>query len=185
MSSKEAEAYWYSKNDLDMIMAENKLTLKVMTIGRPDPENFGQCYRGLETMMTAPAKRRQANIVRCLSAVFCEQDRQKGEKTVDPEMLATVSQGYTNMCVKSAIKSAREDAEIARAIANEPIVRRKRFSMTGSMDCSLYPNDDLSTLSAHIFEGLCNKQSNNGLVSGEPEQIPRPEGRARRRASIC
>lgn len=121
MTKLEQAAKWYSRGEYDIIRAQNSLTVKLMKIGRENPENFGHCYRGLEYRRKDIKKRRDVNMSRAFSAVFDEQQRQRDEDCVCSEMLATVYEGYTMLSVDSALRAARKDAAEAAAYQEESV----------------------------------------------------------------
>jgi hypothetical protein len=117
ISQAEKDMKWYGKADYDIIKARNNLTVKVMKVGRQNPELFGHCYRGLEDRQAVMKRRRGSTRNR---SVLKEQKRQILQDKRNPELLAALSNGYSKVSVDTALKLAKVDAEAAAEFLQEP-----------------------------------------------------------------
>jgi hypothetical protein len=120
VSQAERDMKWYGKADYDIIKARNNLTVKVMKVGRQNPELFGHCYRGLEHRQAVMQRRKDSTRNPLFRSIFEEQKRQILQNKRNPELLAAVSDGYSKMSVNTALKLAKDDAEAAAEFLQEP-----------------------------------------------------------------
>jgi hypothetical protein len=120
VSQAERDMRWYGKADYDIIKARNNLTVKVMKVGRHNPELFGHCYRGLEHRQAVIKRRRDSTRNPLFRSILEEQKRQILQNNRNPELLAALSNGYSRMSVDTALKLAMVDAVAAAEFLQEP-----------------------------------------------------------------
>jgi hypothetical protein len=150
MPQVDVDAKWYDRGDYDIIKAQNNLSLKLMQVGRQNPEESGHCYRGLEYRQQAIKKRRRIHRQRVLHAVMHEQQRQRETEIQNSELLATVYQGYVNMCEEAASTRGTLDAEAASVIFQEPsavLVTTTKEHEQDFLEFDVVDDDDISVLS--------------------------------------
>jgi hypothetical protein len=141
LSPDETCNIWYTKDDYRDMKDDNELLLTALKVNHKAIRIY--CYRGLEYKLESFGRRRQSNTIRAVRAVIDEQTRQQKEGEFDPEVLATVYQGY-NVGLRKAIKLARKDAYEAAAVLIESSgdsirsidLDETQFSSLGYSKCS-------------------------------------------------
>jgi len=51
MTKEERQASWYNRESYGVISRSIDITMQLMMIGRENPEQYGLCYRGLESRL--------------------------------------------------------------------------------------------------------------------------------------
>lgn len=117
----ERRAAWYDRDSYNIMTGANNLTVKLMKIGRENPESFGHCYRGLEHRTADMRQQREDNMKRAYQTVFDEQSRQQEQNgvIVDPRTIAKAYRLCTFSSLESAIALAESDAQDAAAYHKE------------------------------------------------------------------
>jgi hypothetical protein len=117
-NAKECEASWYSHEEMNMIKAEIKATLRMMEAcelddGEARAEHDGYCRIGLEARTLLGAQQKRNTRRRAYNAVLEEQSLQYAEEFSDPEALAFV---YRECSVKSQDDAHRAGLEMERLL---------------------------------------------------------------------
>jgi hypothetical protein len=138
---------WYDWEDYEIMKEQNDLAVRMMLSDQNDPEAFGHCYRGLECRRQSVMNQRDDNTYRALKAVLTEQKRQERSKIEASELLATVYEGYAQICRVDALQRGRSDARVATGILRKSLpscnVKEERFVEFYAEE----EDDDISVLS--------------------------------------
>jgi hypothetical protein len=103
MSSDERQDVWYNEADSKLILAMAKVTVKMIMKDEPC-DDIDYCSRGLEEKTPDGSKKRQKNKMKVRKAVLEEQDIQRDEGAINPNLLGEVSR----MCSKDAVLKAHQ-----------------------------------------------------------------------------
>jgi len=117
MTDDERQAYWYSQEAYVALRGCAGITLQLMGLGHP--EQFGHCYRGLESCLPENQKIIHNEITLSIYAVFREQSRQKGKGISNPSSLRTAYRKTIRSSTERALAAAKEDREAAAAYQKE------------------------------------------------------------------
>jgi hypothetical protein len=138
---------WYDWEDYEFMKVQDDGAVRMMLSDQNDLEAFGHCYRGLECRRQSVMNQRDDNTYRALEAVLTEQKRQERSKIEDSELLATVYEGYTQICREDALQRGRSDARVATCVLRKSLPacneKEERFIEFDAEE----EDDDISLLS--------------------------------------
>ena len=115
MDEDERRAIWFTQENYNVIMGANNITVKLMRIGRDNPEAFGHCFRGLEYRLAENRKDREERTRNAFQAVLEEQQRQRetGVEVIDPKPIAKMYRLATLASLEIAMLRGESDAQAA------------------------------------------------------------------------
>ena len=100
-----------SGEDYKTIRGDTRLVLKEIVNQTKEPNNY--CTRGLEERIYRTNKQKTSPKKEAVLRLLAEQDVQRQQGSVSPQLLAEFSAMYSLECVKAAMSLALEDAREA------------------------------------------------------------------------
>lgn len=189
MSDDERRAIWFTRENYDVIMGANNIAVKLMRIGRENPEAFGHCFRGLEYRLSECRKDREERTRNAFQAVLDEQKRQIETGEVDSKHIAKMYRLATLSSLEIAMLRAESDAQAAASYQLEhasstpppssqrqpstsstkalttPPVRATTTSTTKPVKSSAIPEDDTVSLLSDASADVTCSSEGQGLVN--------------------
>ena len=121
LPANEIDATWYDSCDLAMIRSHNNFTAKLMQNAQDCSEPHGHCFRGLEYWNTKQPSTAAVLKEKSVAAVLAEQQRQRDENDIDPDLLARIYEGYSILCLEKAKQLGKlDEEEVLGARRGEP-----------------------------------------------------------------